>query len=255
LAFIDFGLIFVLTDDSLTFNWARLGNYMFTVTVVNSKGGAGKTTLSTNIASYYAKSNYKTALIDYDSQGSSTFWLKRRPESAPTIQSIAAYKSSNNVTRSWFVRPEANTQKVVVDSPSGLDVSIFRNNLTQSDAIIIPVLPSAIDIHAASHFIADLLLIAKVSKSDGRIAVLANRSRKNTLVYQQLEKFLTSLGITFITTLRDTQNYVKASEQGLGIFELDGGTIYKDIETWQPLLNWLEKRAQLSNDSVQTRLG
>ena len=121
--------------------------------------------------------------------------------------------------------------------------------------IIIPVLPSAIDIHAASRFIADLLLIAKVSKNDGRIAVLANRSRKNTSMYQQLEKFLTSLGITFITTLRDTQNYVKASEQGLGIFELNGGTIHKDIETWQPLLNWLEKRAQLSNDSVQTKLG
>ena len=115
---------------------------MFNVMVVNSKGGAGKTTLSTNIASYYAKANYKTALIDYDSQGSSTFWLKRRPDKAPPIQSIAAYKPNTNVTRSWFLRPEVNTQRVVVDSPAGLDVATFRNNFAQADAIIIPVLPS-----------------------------------------------------------------------------------------------------------------
>jgi chromosome partitioning protein len=228
---------------------------MFNVTVVNSKGGAGKTTLSTNIASYYAKSNYKTALIDYDSQGSSTFWLNRRPETAPVIQSIAAYKSNINVTRSWFLRPEVNTQRVVTDSPSGLDVSTFKNNLSQSDAIIIPVLPSSIDIHAVSHFIADLLLIAKVSKNDGRIVVIANRVRQNTLVYQQLEKFLNCLGIVFITTLRDTQNYVKASEQGLGIFEMEGATVYKDIETWQPLLTWLEQRALLTTQGTTIKLG
>ena len=232
-----------------------MGDDMFNVTVVNSKGGAGKTTLSTNIASYYAKSNYKTALIDYDSQGSSTFWLKRRPETAPVIQSIAAYKSNINVTRSWFLRPEVNTQRVVTDSPSGLDLATFKNNLSQSDAIIIPVLPSSIDIHAVSHFIADLLLIAKVSKNDGRIAVIANRVRKNTLVYQQLEKFLNSLGIVFITTLRDTQNYVKASEQGLGIFEMEGGTVYKDIETWQPVLTWLEQRALLTTQGTTIKLG
>jgi chromosome partitioning protein len=228
---------------------------MFNVTVVNSKGGAGKTTLSTNIASYYAKANYKTALIDYDSQGSSTFWLKRRPETAPPIQSIAAYKPDTNVTRSWFLRPEVNTQRVVVDSPSGLDVATFRSNFAQADAIIIPVLPSAIDIHAVSHFIADLLLIAKVNKSDGRMVVVANRARKNTLVYQQLEKFLNSLGITFITTLRDTQNYVRASELGLGIFEIEGATIDRDLETWQPLLTWLNHRAHLANQGAHTRLG
>ncbi len=226
---------------------------MFKVVVVNSKGGAGKTTLSTNISSYYAKCGLKTALIDYDSQGSSTFWLNRRCETAPVIQSIAAYKQTTNVTRSWYLRPEADTQRVVIDSPSGLDVAGFRHNFAQADAILIPVLPSTIDIHAVSHFIADMLLIGKVSRSDGRMAVIANRARKNTLIYQQLEKFLNTLGIPFLTTLRDTQNYVKASEQGLGIFEMEGGTIAKDRESWQPLLSWLHLRAQLAAGSNRFR--
>jgi chromosome partitioning protein len=228
---------------------------MFNVMVVNSKGGAGKTTLSTNLASYYAQASYKTALIDYDSQGSSTFWLKRRPETAPPIQSIAAYNPNSNVTRSWFLRPELNTQRVVVDSPAGIDVAAFKNNFAQADAIIIPVLPSTIDIHAVSHFIADLLLIAKVNKDDGKMVVVANRARKNTLTYQQLEKFLGSLGIAFITTLRDTQNYVKASEQGLGIFDMQGGTIANDLSTWQPLIKWLDHRADLANRDSHSSLG
>jgi chromosome partitioning protein len=228
---------------------------MFNVMVVNSKGGAGKTTLSTNLASYYAQASYKTALIDYDSQGSSTFWLKRRPETAPPIQSIAAYNPNSNVTRSWFLRPELNTQRVVVDSPAGIDVAAFKSNFAQADAIIIPVLPSTIDIHAVSHFIADLLLIAKVNKDDGKMVVVANRARKNTLTYQQLEKFLGSLGIAFITTLRDTQNYVKASEQGLGIFDMQGGTIANDLSTWQPLIKWLDHRADLANRDSHSSLG
>jgi chromosome partitioning protein len=228
---------------------------MFNVMVVNSKGGAGKTTLSTNLASYYAQASYKTALIDYDSQGSSTFWLKRRPETAPPIQSIAAYNPNSKVTRSWFLRPELNTQRVVVDSPAGIDVAAFKSNFAQADAIIIPVLPSTIDIHAVSHFIADLLLIAKVNKDDGKMVVVANRARKNTLTYQQLEKFLGSLGIAFITTLRDTQNYVKASEQGLGIFDMQGGTIANDLSTWQPLIKWLDHRADLANRDSHSSLG
>jgi chromosome partitioning protein len=142
-----------------------------------------------------------------------------------------------------------------VDSPAGIDVAAFKSNFAQADAIIIPVLPSTIDIHAVSHFIADLLLIAKVNKDDGKMVVVANRARKNTLTYQQLEKFLGSLGIAFITTLRDTQNYVKASEQGLGIFDMQGGTIANDLNTWQPLIKWLDHRADLANRDSHSSLG
>ena len=171
---------------------------MFKVAIVNSKGGSGKTTLATNLASYYASQHLKTALIDFDSQGSSSFWASRRPDSVDTIQAIAAYKQAMSVTRSWFLRPERQTERVVIDTPSGLDVAQFRQTLNDSHALIVPVLPSSIDIHAVAHFIADILLQGKIKREQGRIAVVANRARKRTLVYQRLEKFLNSLGIPFI---------------------------------------------------------
>lgn len=212
---------------------------MFRVTIVNSKGGSGKTTLATNIASYYVSKNRKTALIDYDSQGSSSFWVSRRAESVSDIQVIAAYKQAIHTTRTWFLRPERLTECVITDTPSGLDVAQFKDTLHGSDAIIIPVLPSAIDIHAVAHFIAELLLQGKIKREQGRIAVVANRARTNTLVYQKLERFLGSLGIPFIATLRDSQQYIRASEEGVGIFEAKRANV-KDIASWEPLLQWLD---------------
>ncbi|MFA7553289.1 MAG: ParA family protein [Spongiibacteraceae bacterium] len=220
---------------------------MFRVTIANSKGGSGKTTLATNLASYYSSQRLKTALIDYDTQGSSSYWASRRPDSLQQIQVITAYKQTMQVTRSWFLRPDRETERIVIDSPAGLDIAQFKQTLNESDAIIVPVLPSAIDIHAVAHFIADILLLGKIKREQGRIAVVANRARRNTLVYQRLERFLQTLGIPFIATLRDSQQYIKASEGGFGIFEMPRANA-KDLESWQPLLKWLDSCEQAKNN-------
>ncbi len=215
---------------------------MFRVAIVNSKGGSGKTTLATNLASYYCSCDLKTALIDYDSQGSSSFWVGRRPETLKPIQIISAYKQPSHQTNSFFLHPERETQRVIIDTASGLNVSQFSRTLNECNALIIPVLPSAIDIHAAARFIGEILLQGKFRRDEGRIAVVANRARKNTLVYQRLEKFLHSLGIPFIATLRDTQQYIKASESGCGIFEMPFSGVAKDLASWKPLIEWLDSR-------------
>lgn len=214
------------------------------IVVLNTKGGSGKTTLATNLAAYYASSGLKTALMDYDSQGSATFWLGKRSESLANIQSIPAFKHSHNVTRSWFLSPERGTQRVVVDSPAGIELSSAREILDTATAIVIPVLPSDFDIHAASHCIADLLLLAKQHKRRGRIGVVANRVRKNALVYQKLERFLSSLNIPFVTTFRDTTNYTKAADMGLGIHELKSYRTQQDLQHWDELLAWLGTLAE-----------
>lgn len=210
------------------------------IVILNSKGGCGKTTLATNLAAYYAHRGFKTALLDYDPQGSATFWLSKRPATRAKIQAIPAYKYSHSVTRSWFLRVEPNTERIIVDSPAGLEMSGFQQLLDKADAILIPVLPSDIDIHAASHCIADLLLVAKQHKRRQRIAVIANRVRKNLLVYQKLERFLTSLGIPFVTTLRDTTLYVQAADQGLGMHELHSYRNRDDLDSWHQLITWLD---------------
>lgn len=220
---------------------------MYTIVVVNSKGGAGKTTLSTNLASFFAAQGKKVALKDYDSQGSTTYWAKRRSKHLNPIQVIPMYKQVVGSTSSFAQRPERGTEIMIIDSPSGTDVMHFKPVLDQADIILVPVLPSSIDIHAASRFIAQLLLKAKVSRSQNNLAVIANRARKNTLVYRKLEKFLESLGIPFIATLRDTQNFVKASEQGMGVIDMQGEALFKDHKSIKTIVAWLEQQLPLHN--------
>lgn len=199
---------------------AVMPNRVRRILVVNAKGGCGKTTIATNLASYYASKEIHPALLDYDPQGSSMQWLASRDEEYFPIHGVAAFrKPTSGMTRTWQMRLPAETERLILDAPAGIHGMPLIDLVRESDTIIIPVLPSPIDIHAASHFIKDLLLVAKVRARSIRVGVVANRVRKNTKVYQSLQRFLDSLHIPFVAYLRDTQNYVQSSEQGLGVSE------------------------------------
>ncbi len=213
------------------------------ILVANAKGGCGKTTLATNLASYFAGLQHKTCLIDFDPQGSSNQWLAARHTELPSIHGVAAFKkNSGQVTRTWQLRnlpPE--TSRVIIDTPSGLGGLLLNDLIREADIILVPVTPSPIDIRATTTFIKDVLLSSSFRSRPKHIAALANRVRKNTLVYTKLELFLNSLKIPFVATLRDTQYYVRASEYGLGIHDLENTQTSDELE-WQPLIEWLDNR-------------
>ncbi len=215
------------------------------VLVLNSKGGCGKTTIATNLAACYAVEGYSTALLDFDPQASAGKWLSLRPGQRPPIHGVAAHRRPGiHETRAFQLRVPPGTQRVVVDAPAGVTGQALRDCLRDVDTIIIPVLPSPIDIHAVSRFIADLLLEGRVRQRGIRLGVVANRVKEHTRVFQALERFLATLNMPFVTHLRDTQNYVHAAERGLGIHELWDSRVARDKAQWAPLLDWLEQGAQ-----------
>jgi len=146
------------------------------------------------------------------------------------------------MTRAWQMRIPADAAHIVVDTPAAIPAQEMPEMTKSADAIIVPVLPSDIDIHACSKCIADLLLIAKVRRDENRIGVVANRVRRNTVIYQSLMRFLETLRIPVIATLRDSQNYVRASELGLGLHEMKRHTVEQDLADWQPMLDWLKAK-------------
>ncbi|MDE2091031.1 MAG: ParA family protein [Gammaproteobacteria bacterium] len=222
------------------------------IVVINSKGGCGKTTLCTNLAGYYAARGYRTALLDADVQGSSLQWLKNRGDKHATVTGIAGCERQGRVTRSFQMRVPPDTERLIVDTPAALDSLRLQEFTRDADAILIPVLPSDIDIHAASRCIADLLLVGRIERRAERVAVIANRVKKNTLIYERLQLFLRSLDIPFVASLRDTQNYVHAAEAGLAIHELESYKARADMHDWRALIHWLEQRPLLgANPGVQ----
>jgi chromosome partitioning protein len=211
------------------------------IVVLNPKGGSGKTTIAINLASYFASRQQSPVLMDYDPQGSSLRWVKKRlPDQAP-IHVIAAFQTDSRTTRAFQLRIPDNATHVIVDTPAAVESRHLPEVTRDAHKIIVPVLPSDIDIHTCSRTIRDLLLIAKIRREDDRIGVVANRIRRNTLTYQSLIRFLQTLGIPIVATIRDSQNYVRAAELGIGVHEMKSHLVREDIEQWQPLVEWLDK--------------
>ena len=215
-------------------------NNLNKIVILNPKGGCGKTTLATNLASFYAQQGPMPAVMDCDPQGSTMSWLDKRDASRPPIHGIAAYKKTMQATRSWQLRVPNETTNLIVDSAASLSHDDLRELTRDATSILVPVLPSSIDIHAASRCIADLLLVAKIDRRDNKLAVVANRTRQNTRSFDKLMRFLDSLGIPIIAVLRDSQNYVHATEQGIGLVEMQPHRVRKDIDELKKIVFWLD---------------
>src|SRR3954466_12424166 len=173
-----------------------------TTLVINPKGGSGKTTVATNLASYFA-AQVPTALMDYDAQGSSLNWLKQRPMHLPRIHGANAAPAKPGRLRSMDMRVPEDTRQLVIDAPAGASGLLLQEMLSRTSCIIIPVAPSAIDIHATANFIRDLLLGGRIRMRTTRWGVAANKVRTSMPTYQPLERFLKTLELPLIARLSD----------------------------------------------------
>jgi chromosome partitioning protein len=211
---------------------------MRSIMVLNSKGGSGKSTVATNIASYYATQGNKVVLVDLDPQSSSLDWLAARPSGRSSISGIDGAAGQYRVPR--------NADYVIYDTPAAVHGAELSALLRRAQSIIIPVLPSPIDMRAATPFVQKVLDNNRVARKEARVAMIANRCRENYNIYHQLDRYLRKIRkAPFISVLRETQNYVRAAERGLGVFELPPYAVRKDLDQWDPIIRWLNsKRSQ-----------
>ncbi len=217
---------------------------MRTILILNPKGGCGKSTIATNIAGYFAMRGKNVSLADCDQQCSSNDWLAMRPEHLARINHVPLKKGRLHVP--------GGTDILVLDTPAGIHGKKMANIVRAAHTMIIPVLPSPMDMRAAERFLSDLInLRKKTINKKIKIATVANRVREHTLAAAKLEGYLEKLQlpngrkIPFMTLLRASQNYIHAAEKGMTIFELAPSRTYTDREQWQPLLKWLSSKRSL----------
>ncbi len=203
------------------------------IMVMNAKGGCGKSTLATNIAAYFANEGAAVALADYDPQRSSMDWLERRSENRPQIAGVEGYKSG--------LRGMPRTADyLIIDAPARTHDKELNDLVKHAETIVIPVLPSTIDMQATDRFIQELKSVSKIERKDAKIGVVANRVRENTLIFEELDEHLTTARVPYITALREAQNYVRSYTRGLGVYELPEYLAWPDWEQLDPLMKWLK---------------
>ena len=202
------------------------------VVVANPKGGVGKSTLSTNIAGYFARQGHAVMLGDADRQQSCAVWLRQRP---PQARPITTWDASC----AEVLRPPRGTTHVVLDTPAGLHGRQLKETLKRADKLLIPLQPSLFDMQATQDFVDDLKERRRAADLD--IAVVGMRVDERTLAAERLHAFVQALGLPVLTHLRDTQNYVKLAMQGLTLFDVLPSRVAQDVQAWAPITQWLDR--------------
>ena len=200
------------------------------IVVANPKGGVGKSTLSTNIAGYFASRGHTVMLGDADRQQSSRLWLGLRPASARPI-------ATWDISADLIAKPPKGTTHVVLDTPAGLHGWRFNDVMKMADKIIVPLQPSVFDIFATRAFLDELAQHKHADKA--QIGLVGMRVDARTIASGKLHEFANSLSVPVLSYLRDTQNYVHLAAHGLTLFDVAPGRVEKDLEQWQPICDWL----------------
>jgi chromosome partitioning protein len=204
---------------------------MRAVLVANPKGGAGKTTLATNLSGYFANQGKRTTLCDLDRQQSALRWMAfRDPELPPVTGYFAGNQISLNLPR------EADW--VVVDAPAGLQGYKLTDYLRAVDKVVVPLVPSVFDMAATEDFLNSIR--GEIRGQRKKVGIVAMRVDPRTKAASMLEEFLTHFDIPIVTYLRSTQNYVNVAAAGATLFDPPRAKHRRDVEQWAALTEWLE---------------
>jgi len=223
---------------------------MKTTLVINPKGGSGKTTIAINLAAAFAAENIPTTLMDYDPQASSLTWLRSRAPNAPHIHGANGAPEKYGRLRSFemFVPPQ--TRHLIIDAPAGASGLLLQEMVERSHCVLVPVVPSVIDIRATENFIRELMGMARVRAGDARVGIVANKVRVSMPAYQPFLRFLELQQIKLLTRLLDSDMYLKAAESGVGIFEMDAGQTAVERRQLTPIIDWVRGEAAIQRARI-----
>ena len=207
---------------------------MISILVANAKGGCGKTTIATNLATAFANAGLKTALAEADRQRSCLLWLKRRPKNVSRIEALDWRKEVLSLPK--------GIERLVIDSGAGLTSTRVQELLKQASMLVMPVLPSIFDEIATRRFLKRVDELKPVRKGRKPVAIVGNRVRFGTRAERELNDFLAKLGHEVSAKFGARAIYQDVARQGLGIFDLPPSRRAGIVGDWLALIRMIESQ-------------
>ncbi len=205
------------------------------ISILNHKGGVGKSTISTNLAGYFANKGQKVLIGDFDVQQSSHNWLSQRPKN---LAEIYAWEIENG----QLYTNEKDIETIIVDSPAGIRAGSLKKLVSMSDKVIVPLKPGYFDIMSTESFLEEIVEIINDQEKETDLCLIGNMIDVNTKATEQLAKFISSTGLYSPTMIRQAQIYVHLAAHGLTIFDSKSNLFEKELLQWKPLIDWIEKQ-------------
>ena len=190
------------------------------ISVTSLKGGVGKSTISQNLAVCFAHAGYKTCIVDSDTNQSSVRWSGLRAEEQPSIF-VSGLPDGKELAKNVKILNES-FEIILIDGTPSLS-AMTSKILLLADLVVIPVLPSALDLWATQLFL-DRLTDAKEQREQHIPAYFAlNQYDERTSFSRETREALDALGAeglrVFKTPVKNRAAYKKAIVEGLGVFE------------------------------------
>jgi len=188
---------------------------MHVVAVLNQKGGSGKTTIATNLASDLKRRGASVVLIDADPQQTASEWASRGDDTPTTYQAQKAgiLRDVSELSGSFDI--------VVIDGAPRM-TDLARTAVEESDLVLIPVQPSGADLWAAE----DILdIVDRVQGGDGgpQARFVVSRAVARTNLADSIQDALESYGVDVLDSRTGHRvAYPEALGAGLSVLETDG---------------------------------
>lgn len=185
------------------------------ISVINQKGGVGKTTLSISLAAALAGRKMRVLLVDADPQGSALDWVAVRGEDVP----FAAVGMPKAILHLELPKMAKDFDAILIDGPPRV-YDVAKSAVMASDAVLIPVLPSQFDVWAAEETV-KLLQECAVYKERLKAAFVINRKIANTAIGRDVAKALKQYPLPVLQSTVSQRVAFAESARGRTVLEID----------------------------------
>jgi len=184
------------------------------ISILNQKGGTGKTTLAVNIAREYTKRTMKTLLVDSDSQGSALRWHEESGGELIDLTCLPVTTLDKDV-----IKFKDRYERIIIDGiprVSPLTVCAIK----AADVVLIPVQPSPYDVWATEDLVR--LIKERIEITEGKLkaAFVICRRIAGTILGREINHQLFDSGLpVFAHGTFQRQEYAKSVQEGRTVCE------------------------------------